>query len=165
MNILDIILLICFIPALVQGFRKGLISQVTAIISIIAGVWFSIRFTPMVSEWLGTHIAGSAQVLKVVSFTLIFIAISIALILVGRLLEKFVKLIMMGWLNRLLGSVLALAKAGLIIGIAIMIFCSLDNTFDLVSDETLNNSILFPPLKELAYTIYPHLKEMLFRSL
>ena len=165
MNILDIILLICFIPALVQGFRKGLISQVTAIISIIAGVWFSVRFTPVVSQWLETHAGGSEQVLKVVAFALIFIAISIVLTLVGRLIERIVKLIMMGWLNRLLGVVLSLAKTGLIIGIAIMVLCSLDDTFNFMNEELMNGSILFPPLKDLAYAIYPQLKEMLLRNM
>lgn len=162
MNILDIILLICFIPAVVQGFSKGFISQVIAIVSIIAGVWMSFHFATMVSGWLGQYIQGSEQVLKIVAFTLIFIAVIAVLALLGKFLEGTVKLIMLGWLNRLLGVVFSLLKAGLIVGLAIMAFCSLNNTFQFVSEETLNSSILFPPLKDLAYTVFPYLKELLF---
>lgn len=162
MNIVDIILLICFVPALVQGLRKGFISQVIAIISIIAGVWVSARFTASASTWLAQYIEGSEQVLKVISFALIFIAVIAILAILGRLLEGTVKLIMLDWLNRLLGMVLSLVKAGLIVGLVIMAFCSLNNTFSLVSEEVLNESVLFPPLKNMAYTVFPYLKELLF---
>ena len=162
MNIVDIILLICFVPAVVQGFRKGFISQVIAIVSIIAGAWISFRFTSEASVWLAQYIQGSEQMLKVVSFALIFIAVLVVLALLGKLLEGAVKLVMLVWLNRLLGVVFSLLKAGLIVGLAIMLFCSLNNTFGIVNEEVLNESVLFPPLKNMAYTIFPYLKELLF---
>ena len=162
MNILDIILLICFIPAAIQGFQKGFISQVIAIISIIAGVWLSVQFASEVTVWLAQYIQGSEQVLKVVSFALIFIAVIAGLALLGRLVEGTVKLIMLGWLNRLLGVVFSLVKASLIVGLIIMAFCSLNNTFQLVSEDVLNQSVLFPPLKNMAYTVFPYLKDLLF---
>lgn len=162
MNILDIILLICFVPAVVQGFRKGFISQVIAIISIIAGVWLSFHFATVVSTWLSQYIQGSEQVMKVVSFALIFIAAIAVLALLGKLIEGVVKLVMLGWLNRLLGVIFSLLKAGLIVGLCIMAFCSLNNTFVLVSEETLETSVLFPPLKDLAYTVFPYLKDLFF---
>lgn len=160
MNILDIILLICFIPALVQGFRKGFISQVIAIISIIAGVWMSARFSLAVSEWLAQYIQGSEQVLKVIAFALVFLIVIAILAAVGKVLEGTIKLVMLGWLNRLLGAAFSLLKSGLIIGLIIMAFCSLNNTFHFVSDEILNQSVLFPPLRDTAYNIFPYLKEM-----
>ena len=162
MNILDIILLICFVPAVIQGFRKGFISQVIAIISIIAGVWLSVQFASPVTAWLAQYIQGSEQVLKVVSFALIFIAVAAGLAILGKLIEGTVKLIMLGWLNRLLGVIFSLIKAGLIVGLAIMAFCSLNNTFNFVSEETLSQSVLFPPLKNMAYTVFPYLKDLLF---
>ena len=162
MNILDIILLICFIPAAIQGFQKGFISQVIAIISNIAGVWLSVQFASEVTVWLAQYIQGSEQVLKVVSFALIFIAVIAGLALLGRLVEGTVKLIMLGWLNRLLGVVFSLVKASLIVGLIIMAFCSLNNTFQFVSEDVLNQSVLFPPLKNMAYTVFPYLKDLLF---
>ncbi len=161
MNTLDIILLICFIPALVQGFRKGFISQAIAIISIIAGVWMSARFADVVSGWLGQYIQGSEQVLKVVAFALIIVAVIVGLTLLGKLLESTIRLVMLGWVNRLLGVIFSLLKTGLIVGLLIMAFCSLNDTFKFVNEETLNSSVLFPPLKNLAYSVFPYLKDLL----
>ncbi len=161
MNILDIILLLCFVPALIQGFRKGFISQVISIISLILGVWMSARFANIVGNWIGQYIQGSEQVLRLVAFALIFIAVIAALTLVGKMLEGMIRLIMLGWLNRLLGVLFSLLKAGLIVGLLIMAFCSLNDTFHFVSEETLNASAIFPPLKRLAYNVFPYLKELI----
>lgn len=161
MNILDIILLICFIPALVQGIRKGFIAQAISIISIIAGVWASARFANMVSEWVGRYITASEQVLKVVSFALILVVVFILLALIGKALEGVFKLVMLGWLNKLLGVVFALLKTGIIVGLVIMAFTSLNDTFHFVKESVLNDSVLYPPLKKIAYEIFPYLKDML----
>ena len=162
MNTLDVILLICFLPAIIQGFRKGFISQVIAIVAIIAGAHLSLRFSPEAAQWMGQYIHASQQILKVTSFALIFIASAIVLNMAGRLTEGMMKLVMLGWLNKLLGVAFSLIKAGLIVGLAIMVFCSLNNTFNFVSEDILKESVLFTPMKDLAYTVFPHLKELFF---
>ena len=162
MNIVDIILLICFIPALIQGFRKGFISQIIGIVSIIAGSLISFKGASALGEWMAQYFTASEQTLKLVSFAIIFIGVFIALALLGRIIEGLFKLILLGWLNRLLGIVFSLLKTGLLIGLVIMIFCSLNNTFEFVSTEVLEESLLFPPIKNSAYYVFPYLKEFLF---
>ena len=161
MNILDIILLICFVPAIIQGIRKGFIAQVISIVSIIFGVWASARFANIVSAWIGQYITASEQVLKVVAFALILIIVFLVLAAIGKLIEATFKLVMLGWLNRLLGVVFALLKTGLIVGLAIMAFDSINNTFKFVQDSIMESSLLYPPLKSLAYEIFPYIQEML----
>ena len=162
MNILDIIILICFIPALVQGLRKGFIAQVIAIISILAGVFLSFQFSTRVSGWMAQYIEGSEQVMKIVAFALILIAAIAALTALGKLLEGMLKIVMLGWLNKLLGVLFSFLKCGLIVGLVIMAFNSLNSTFHFVEEAELSKSVLYPPLKELAYTVFPYLKELVF---
>lgn len=161
MNILDIILLICFIPALVQGIRKGFIAQAISIISIIAGIWASARFANAVTAWVSQYISASEQVLKIIAFALILIVVFLVLAALGKILEGMFKLVMLGWLNKLLGVVFALLKTGLIVGLVIIAFNSLNDTFDFVKQSVLNDSVLYPPLKKLAYEVFPYLKDML----
>jgi membrane protein required for colicin V production len=162
MNILDIIILICFVPSLVQGLRKGFIAQVIAIVSILAGVYLSFRFSSAASMWLSQYIEGSEQVLKIVAFALILVGVAAAFTLLGKLIEGIFKIVMLGWLNKLLGAVFSLLKCALITGLLIMVFNSINNTFGLVAEEELAKSVLYPPLKDIAYTVFPYLKEMLF---
>ena len=162
MSIVDIILLICFIPALISGIRKGFISQVISIISIIAGVWVSYEFSTQVGTWLGQHIEAADNVLKLISFILIMIAVFSGLALAGKLLEGLVNFVMLGWVNKLLGVAFAMLKTGLIVGLLIMVFCSLNNNLHMVSDDVLAESVLFTPLKNAAYTVFPYLKSLIF---
>lgn len=161
MNILDIILLICFIPAVIQGLRKGFIAQAISIISIILGVWASARFANIVSAWIGQYITASEQVLKVVAFTLILILVFLILAAIGKALEGVFRLVMLGWLNKLLGVVFALIKTGLVVGLAIMAFDSLNATFNFVKEPVLAESVLYPPLRKIAYEVFPYIKDML----
>ena len=161
MNILDIILLICFVPALIQGIRKGFITQAISIISIVVGIWASARFADVVSAWVSQYITASEQVMKVVAFALILVIVFIVLGILGRLLEGLFNLVLLGWVNKLLGVVFALLKTALIVGLVIMAFSSINDNFHLVQESVLNESVLYPPLKKLAFDVFPYVKDML----
>ena len=161
MNILDIIILICLIPAIIQGLRKGFISQAISIISLLAGVWASARFANIVGDWIAQYITASEQVLKIVSFALILIVVFIILGLIGKLLEGIFKLVMLGWLNRLLGMVFSLLKWMLVLGLLVMAFNSLNTTFEIVRPEVLADSVLYPIIKDFADNVFPYLQSLL----
>ncbi len=161
MNILDIILLVCFVPAIFQGIRKGFIAQAVSIISIVLGIWASARFANIVSSWIAQYITASEQVLKVVAFALILVLVFLVLAALGKMLEGMFKLVMLGWLNKLLGVIFALLKTGLIVGLVIIAFSSLNDNFKFVQESVLNESVLYPPLKKLAFEVFPYLKDML----
>lgn len=161
MNILDIILLICFVPAIFQGIKKGFIAQAVSIISIILGIWASARFANIVSEYIAKYITASEQILKVIAFALILVAVFVVLAAIGKMIEGMFRLVMLGWLNKVLGVVFALLKTALIVGIVIMAFSSLNDTFNFVKPEVLESSVLYPPLKKIAFDVFPYLKDML----
>jgi membrane protein required for colicin V production len=161
MNTVDIILLICFIPAIIQGLRKGFIAQAISIVSIVAGIWASARFADMVTAWASQYIAASEQVLKIVAFAIILIAVFVVLGLLGKLLEGVFKLVMLGWLNKLLGVVFAFLKTALIVGLVIIAFTSINESFHLVDNSVLNQSVLYPQIKKLAFEAFPYVKDIL----
>lgn len=164
MNILDIIILICFIPAIINGLRKGLVAQVVSIISIILGVWLSFKFSSVVAGWLSQWFAGvSSSVLNIVAFTVILLAVIFALFALGKIIEASIRIIMLGWLNKLLGLIFALLKCALIIGLVIILFNSVNSTFHIVQESSLTKSVLYTHFKDAAYTIFPYLKDLLFK--
>jgi len=161
MNILDVIILICLIPAIIQGLRKGFISQAISIVSFVLGIWASARFANIATEWISRYITASEQVLKIVAFALILVAVFIVLGLVGRLLESILNFAFLGWINKLAGVIFSLLKTALLLGIVIIAFNSLNTTFGLVKPEVLDDSVLYGPLKNLADAIFPYIKNML----
>ena len=148
MNVLDIILLICFIPAIITGLRKGFIAQVISIVSIILGIWMSFRFSALVSGWLGKWIEAPENILQIISFAVILILVILALAALGRLLEATVKIILLGWLNKLLGVVFAILKYAIILGLLLMLFDDINRTMNLVKPDVFAQSVLYRPFLE-----------------
>lgn len=161
MNILDIIILVCLVPAVVVGLWKGFISQAISLISIIVGVWASARFANIVGEWLVKYLTVSESVIKVISFILILVVVIVVLYLVGRVLEGVIKLVTLGWLNKLLGVIFSLAKCVLILGVVVIAFNALNNAFDLVKPSVISDSVLYPIINDIADSVFPYLKRLL----
>lgn len=161
MNILDIILLVCFIPAIISGLRKGFIAQVVAIISIVLGVWLSVKFATLVGSWISQWIEASPQLINIISFAIIFIAVAVLLFTIGKLIEATIKIIMLGWLNKLLGVLFSMLKCILIIGFLIIVFEAINDTFGLVPESYLSDSLLYAPFRDIADSVFPLFKELL----
>lgn len=161
MNILDIILLVCFIPAIISGLRKGFIAQVVAIISIVLGVWLSVKAATLVGSWISQWIEASPQLINIISFAIIFIAVAVLLFTIGKLIEATIKIIMLGWLNKLLGVLFSMLKCILIIGFLIIVFEAINDTFGLVPESYLSDSLLYAPFMDIADSVFPLFKELL----
>jgi len=161
MTALDIILLACFLPAIWYGFKKGLISQLISIISLILSVWVAFKFSTLVAAWLGGWLDVSEAALKVAAYVVIFIGVALVMNAIRILLEKIIKFVMLGWVNKTFGMVLAALWTALLLGLVIMLFNSLNTHFNLVKEETLAPCQVYAFLKEFAYAVFPYMKEML----
>ena len=160
----DIIILICFLPAIISGITKGFIEQVIALVSLILGAWLAFKFSTVVSDWLKPYFEVSETVMNVISFVVIMVAVVLVLFVLSKILTGMTKLVMLGWLDRLLGLVFALLKAGLIIGILIILFDTLNVKFEFVEEKVLDESVLYAPIRDIAYMIFPYLKELLLKQ-
>lgn len=163
MNIIDIILLLCFLAAAINGLRKGFISQIIAIISLIFGIWMSFKFSTALGAWMRHWIETSAWLLSIISFVVIFIAVIIGLSILGKILEKSIKLVMLGWLNKLLGVLFSLIYCALITGFIILVFDAINTRFGIVSAEVLSRSAFYGMLDDIANSVFPYLKGLFFR--
>ncbi|MBR1575275.1 MAG: CvpA family protein [Bacteroidales bacterium] len=165
MSTLDIILLVCFVPAIVTGIQRGFIAQVVSLVSIILGIWLAFHFSEMVCEWLRQYLPNlSETILNIVGFVLILTVVALLLHLVGKLLMRLFKAVDLGWLNWILGLIFSLLKAALIIGLVLVLFDTLNLKFGLVKADTLDQSVLYAPLRDAAYKVFPYLKALLFKQ-
>ncbi len=164
MNIIDIIIVCCCVPAVIHGLSKGFVSQAFSLVALILGVWLSFKFSNAVGKWLVTYIDLPSAVIHVIAFALIMLVVMLITHLAGKAVEGVLKVVMLGWLNKLLGIVFALLKAVLIIGLVIILFEAINNTFPIVPSKTMEESIFYGPVKDLANLIFPYLKELIFKK-
>lgn len=165
MNTLDIVLLICLVPALIRGAAKGLISQALGLVSLVLGAWLAFHFSEMVCTWLAQYLKDiSPAALHIIGFALVLVVVILLLALVSKLLQKLFKIASLGWVDHLLGAVFGLCTAVLVIGLLISLFEAVNVHHTLVTEEALAKSKLYAPLRDLAYTIFPYLKALLFKQ-
>ena len=96
MATLDIILLVCFVPGLIRGFSKGFLEQALALAGVVLSVWAAFRFSSLVCTWLKPYLEVSERMLSIISFVAILIVISLAVVLVAKLLTKVFEIAMLG---------------------------------------------------------------------
>ena len=131
---------------------------------IVLSVWAAFRFSGLVATWIKPYVDFSETTVNVIAFALILVAISLLVLLVAKLLTKVVELAMLGWVDKLLGLVLALAVNALIIGVFIVLFDTVNMKFNLVKPETLDGSIVYTTLRDVCYLVFPYLKSFFFKQ-
>ncbi len=164
MATLDIILLICFIPGIIRGLSKGFLEQALALAGVVLSVWAAFRFSSLVCVWLKPYVDVSETTLNVIAFALILVAVSLLVLLLAKLLTKVAELAMLGWLDKILGLVFALAVNALVIGVFIVLFDTVNAKFALVKPDVLKESIVYTHLRDLCYFVFPYLKELFFKQ-
>ena len=166
MTVTDIILLVCFLPAVFQGLSKGLVGQVFSLLAIIAGGYLAIHFAPDAAEWAsGIWKDADPTALRLASFAVLLTAGILVTGLVGKLLTKLVKFATLGWINRLLGLVFSIFKTALLLGLAIYFFDSLNLKWGLVDQNTLNSAPVYVYLRDFSFKIFPSLKGLISSGL
>ncbi len=158
MAILDIILLLCFVPAIVLGISKGFVKQLVEILAILVGAWAAFRFSSALSMYLAQYLTFDKQVIRVICFVIILIVAALLLSLLGEMLTRFLKLASLGWINHLLGLIFGIVKTCFILGLLILLFEALNNSLQFVRDGALDNAVVYQALKNFANSIFPYLK-------
>lgn len=164
MNVLDIIILVCCVPAIIGGFSKGFVSQAISLVALVLGVWLSFKFSGVVGEWLGTYFDLPDTVMHVIAFAVILILVILVLSLLGKALEAILKVVMLGWLDKLLGVVFGVVKAFLFAGLLIILLDAVQGVLPVIPAETIDGSVFYHPVKDLADLVFPYLKELIFNK-
>ena len=160
MGITDIIILVCFIPAVIQGLRKGFVSQAISLVAIFAGIFLAIKFNGVLAPWLSGFIHADEKSIKVISFIVLIIAGILLMKFAGRMLTKLLDFATLGMANRIAGLAFALFEYAIIIGLAISLFDNLNSKLTLVDPQTLTDSPVYMYLKDFAGKVFPYLKEL-----
>ena len=162
MNTLYIVLLLLFIPGIVTGLAKGLLEQAVSLVGIVLGALLAYKYYTAVGAWLGGFWAISETALNVLGFAFILLLSLTVVVIIAKLFTKLVDMASLGWINRVLGLVLAVLITALVLGLLILVFEALNNQFQFVTDsKALNESVVYPILKDFTQTVLPFLKQII----
>ena len=156
MNIVDIIIVVILIFAAVRGFITGLFSSVASLVAIIAGVFCAIHYSHYVeAEFQDSVLEWSSNTYKIASFAITFLVVILTILFLGKLLTKLADISSLGLLNKILGGIFGALKWSLILSVIFLLFDKFNKTIPFVEKESLEESILYSPIKSIIPTLFP----------
>ena len=155
MNYLDIIIAVPLLYGLIKGFSNGLIKEVTALLSLVVGVYFAINFSEYLEPKVVAVLGGYEEFVSVIAFAVLFVVSVLCINTLGFVIDKLTKALALGIISRVLGGVFGLLKVVVIFSFLLFVITD----YNLVDEKTKKESVLFEPLEDIAGIITPKLKK------
>lgn len=158
MGVLDIVLLVLFIPAIIRGISKGFVEQLAALASLFVSSYIASRLAGTLSAPLGEHLELDSRIVYAIAFIIIVVIVVILLMLCARLVSKIISTIALGWLNSTLGVLFALLNTALILGLVFMGFNALNDSILHLDTGALNSSFMYKGITAICDTLFPYIE-------
>ncbi len=159
MGFLDIVLGALLAYALYKGVRNGLFVELASLVSLLAGIYFAIKFSSLIKGILSGFVNWNPTTIQVIAFVLTFILIVIGISLLGKFLTGIADFAYLGWINKFGGGFFRVLKTVLILGIVFAVFEKINYHNFLAKKETLDNSIFYNPVQKTARFMYPSIEK------
>lgn len=157
MNWIDIVLLIPIVYGIIRGIIKGAVLEVSSFIGVILGILIARSYAPSFAEYIIKWFDfSSIENAKLISFVIIFVFVAVCLHIIALMIDKILKIILLEWLNRLLGGIFGCIKFIIILSVFINFFHFVNKKIDFVSKQSIENSMLYKPVKKIIPTILPY---------
>ena len=108
-HMIDIVLLLLGAFFFIRGFQKGLIVELTLILALILGIIASMKLANIAIINL-KPVFGNSAFLPYLGYLLVFLVVFFGVQILGRSIEKVLKVTQLNFLNRILGGVSGLFK-------------------------------------------------------
>ncbi|MBT9187185.1 MULTISPECIES: CvpA family protein [Zobellia] len=154
MSFLDIILGLLLLYGLWKGLKNGLFVELASLIALIAGIYGAIHFSYYAGDYLSQNMEWNERYINIAAFVITFIVIVFAVQLAGRFLTKIANFAMLGLLNKIAGGIFGVVKVAVILGALLIFFERVNNSAGVVKDETMKDSVLYEPIKEIGAFIF-----------
>lgn len=155
MNYIDLILLAVLLLALISGIAKGFIHQLTSFAALVAGLLAAIWFSHYVAGFIGRFVdLGAGK--HIVAFVLTFVVVLLVIRICGNWIKRLAEVLMLGFLDKLLGGLFSLLKWSFILSLLLLLFTSFNNQLTLIQPRVLSQSKLYGPIQNIVPRAFPN---------
>ena len=159
MEFIDIFLAALLVFGFYKGCKNGLFVELASLISFVIGIYVAIKFSYVVSSFLGKHVSWSPKTIQISAFIITLLLVIVVIHLLAKMLTGVASFAFLGWINTLLGGFFATIKTALLIGIVLSLFQKVNINNMIVSKKTQESSFFFNPCIKTAEIILPVLTD------
>ena len=154
MLVIDIVLAALILFGLIRGFMKGLFVEIASLLALVLGVYGAIHFSYFASDFLMDRTTWNEQAVGLTAFAITFIVIVILVAMAGKVLTKIADFAALGILNKLLGGAFGALKIAFILSVLLNFFDRMNKTLPFVNEETIEESVLYKPVKSILPALF-----------
>lgn len=144
----DFFVLFIFLAFFLRGIWIGCMRQLAALLALVGGYYLAGQYADSLLPWTERFI-DNPKLTFLVSYCLLFLAAAFALTLLGKILQRFMRITLLGWMDRLGGLVIGGVKAMVVASLIYMFLASTIST----TNDLLRKSITSPSLQQGAYIL------------
>ena len=104
MNVVDISCLALVAFFVGRGVWRGFVNEWSGLLGLALGYWAVQSYADPAAAWLANALELSDQSALLVAKFAVFLAAYLVVVLLGKALTKVLKLVWLGWINRLAGG-------------------------------------------------------------
>ncbi len=158
MYILDIIIIILLASAAIFGAMKGIIRQIFGLLALLIGVYCAFKFSYWAAHYIAQWLHTGEQLTRMLAFSITFIAVMIAVILIGRLIARLASLAALGVIDKILGSVFSVFKVMCILCVLLYIVQHFNAQFHFLP-EKITSSFSYAFLNKVLQIAFPYFQQ------
>lgn len=159
MTAFDIIVAIPLVWGIVRGFMKGVVIEISSILSLILGVYLAGKFSDKGAEFLLEKFNFTTPYLSLISFIIIVLIVIILVFLIAKLLERVVEVTGLDIVNKILGSAFGCVKFAVLVSLVLLVINTIFIDKSFFSEDTKKNSYLYEPVSAIAPLVIPGVKD------
>ncbi len=158
MNYLDYILIVLLVLAAFDGYQKGFIASLTGLVALILGVYAAVIFTEFMAAFISELFSFYSRHLWIIAMVATFVLVVVVVNLLGKMIEKFTEMLLLGWLNRILGIVFGAIKGLFILSVLMYALNHFGITNKIIKKEARDKARFYHSVEAIVPFFYSHLE-------
>ena len=161
MNLVDIVILVILGIFLLKGVLRGLLKEVCSLLGLVCGGLLAFYLHLPLAQWIMGMFHWPSQLCVTLAFLIIFISTLLIFGALGYVLNRFLKLVLLGGLNRLAGAIFGFLQGVLVL--ALIIFALHSAVVPKSVLKEISASELAPPFAKLGKVIFSTSRDLALR--
>lgn len=157
MNYVDIIIAIPLVFAAFKGFTRGLVVELASLAGLILGIYAAYHFSTVAMPFVAKFVHAEPAYQRMAAFAITFLVVLIAVHLIGKVVEKIVDLVALGFVNKLAGLAFGVLKGALVISVIIFVLTTFATAI-IPEPKEAKESLLYKPVASLAPFLIGNIK-------
>lgn len=152
MSLVDIVILVILGLFLIKGVLRGLLKEVCSLLGLVLGGLLAFYLHLPIAQWIMDMFRWPSQLCVTLAFLAVFISTILVFGALGYVLNRFIKLVLLGGLNRLTGALFGVLQG--VVLLALILFALNSASVPNGVHKQLRRSELSPPFAELGKYIF-----------